>query len=1329
MKNIIYLISLALSLNFGLSFSQTISITPATYSASECSNINLNVNVTVSNGSPWSFQNTSTWLTNIYGGSNFLTFSYPQNPTTSARTAVVKFYLTNNPSVYVNFNITQAGGVALISDQSNISLDAHYGGNLKIKYNNAYTISYTGLPSWFTNYYTGGSINEPPYNRYQEFSVSPNESVTSSRTAYITFTKGCYSTAIKVTQSAHTNWISTITPRIATTSTSTLTKDQMLLNYEYYDGLGRSIETIQTQASPDRFDLVNFVTYDEAGRKSKTYLQYRAGGNNGYNISDPFTEQVAFFNGIYPSDKSNAYSETYYEPSALNRVTEQSAPGNTWKIIKDASGNSLKTGHTKRFEYAANTEYINRWEVNNSSGTTIAGFLSSTVLKSGTNGYAPGTLYVNTTRDENNDGSVNTGITKEYKDKLGRVVLKETYTGTSTKLQTYYIYDNRGLLRCVIPPLANADFTKTDLCYYYAYDERNRMIEKKIPGADYIYMVYDDRDRLVLTQDGMQRLSNNWLFTKYDALNRPVLSGEMVITGKTPAQIRTDFAAFTGTLYETTVTTGNIGYTLNSSYPTSLVSIAETNILTITYYDIYPASGIAGFNTLGFSTADDIDTYTDADGASNGYFDRLLGQVTATKIKILDGNEHTSSAVWTCTKNYYDDRQRVVQSVRTLYDDASGKEITANKYDFTGAVDQTRTVQTFGSSSTTVNKYNTYDHVGRLLKVEQEIAGDANGRVTLAEMSYTDLGQLKTKKLHTGALQTVDYAYNIRGWLKEINNPDNLGTDLFAMRLLYEDASSLTNLIKQNQFNGNISGMIWNRQENLTPTFTKSAYSFSYDALNRFQQSYYGEGATLASSNKFREFDITYDDNGNLKTLKRYNQAATLIDNLTYTFENNFSNRLKSVGDAGTTEGFADIANATDYTYNANGNLEKDLNKGYGTIQYNYLNLPQLVQKDANNSTTYIYDALGNKLKRITKTAGVDDLRYYMGAMEYNIVNSLKTLSLIHTEEGMVNKTSGDFVYEYHLKDYLGNTRIVFSKNTTTGLAQLVQTNDYYPFGLKQFKTGVVNSDNKYLYNGKELQAGMDWYDYGARMYDAQIGRWMVVDPKADKFYDWSPYNYALNDPIRLIDPDGKETKQSNYTIHQKISTNPSNKAIQVTINQSIKATDAIKYSVTSAILNYQYGSNTEKYNKQDNYKTAEAIFNRINVTINNNSIDVTLNGSPKAENSETSKGAITKEGTKLGAEAFTTLLLKLAEKKEIISATASGVAENSIGVVLHLLDATELGTGDDPKSEADYSAARTINSAMNDKKTNKEINDIINKQSKEYSNTINASTQQDDKK
>ncbi|MGE8525844.1 RHS repeat domain-containing protein [Chryseobacterium rhizosphaerae] len=117
--------------------------------------------------------------------------------------------------------------------------------------------------------------------------------------------------------------------------------------------------------------------------------------------------------------------------------------------------------------------------------------------------------------------------------------------------------------------------------------------------------------------------------------------------------------------------------------------------------------------------------------------------------------------------------------------------------------------------------------------------------------------------------------------------------------------------------------------------------------------------------------------------------------------------------------------------------------------------------------------------------------------------------------------------YIYQYKDHLGNVRLSFGRNST-GALEITDSNDYYPFGMSHLNTGASffgpSTYKNYKYNGKELQeTGM--YDYGARMYMADIGRWGVVDPLAEKSRRWSPYSYAFNNPIRFIDPDGRQNE------------------------------------------------------------------------------------------------------------------------------------------------------------------------------------------------------------
>jgi RHS repeat-associated protein len=412
-----------------------------------------------------------------------------------------------------------------------------------------------------------------------------------------------------------------------------------------------------------------------------------------------------------------------------------------------------------------------------------------------------------------------------------------------------------------------------------------------------------------------------------------------------------------------------------------------------------------------------------------------------------------------------------------------------------------------------------YDHAGRLTKIEQSL-DNWTTRVTLSQMSYNELGQLQTKSL-AGGVQSVDYKYNIRGWLTGINDPDAPGNDLFSMKLLYNDNGGISGLTSQAQFNGNISGMVINRKEGSSQGSTTYGYGFKYDPLNRLSESDYGEGAGFATNaDKYNEYEIKYDANGNILKLKRNNGG--LIDNLGYTYKSG-GNQLESVDDAtASATGFKDVA-GVDYDYDANGNLRKDNNKGITSISYNLLNLPYVLSKDGSNNIRYIYDASGAKLGKEATVGGVTTKRWYCGAMEYD---NGRDLSMIHTDEGIIEvTTSGSkpvYNYEYFLKDHLGNTRVVFNNS-----GSLLQRTDYYPFGLTS-SLYSSSTDNKYLYNGKELQQelALDWYDYGARFYDAQIGRWHSVDPLAESNRRRSPYAYCADNPIKYIDPDGMD-----YTI------------------------------------------------------------------------------------------------------------------------------------------------------------------------------------------------------
>lgn len=146
-------------------------------------------------------------------------------------------------------------------------------------------------------------------------------------------------------------------------------------------------------------------------------------------------------------------------------------------------------------------------------------------------------------------------------------------------------------------------------------------------------------------------------------------------------------------------------------------------------------------------------------------------------------------------------------------------------------------------------------------------------------------------------------------------------------------------------------------------------------------------------------------------------------------------------------------------------------------------------------------------------------------------------------------------IYEYNLTDHLGNTRITFGDADADGLAEILQENHYYPFGMAMTMSSTLAAapPNNYLYNGKELQDELDlgWYDYGARMYDASIGRWNGVDALGEKYVAWSPYNYVMGNPLKFIDPDGKMVVDYYNQNGTKIGTdgNPNDGRIVVVTN------------------------------------------------------------------------------------------------------------------------------------------------------------------------------------
>jgi RHS repeat-associated protein len=835
---------------------------------------------------------------------------------------------------------------------------------------------------------------------------------------------------------------------------------------QYFDGLGRPTQTVAANQSYFFNDLVTGVRYDSFGRQDSTYLPATNHGKGAFVDNQPSLVR-SFYSGTHNEidglpgliDNTKTASRTVYEPSPLNRITSTIDPA----------------GGTTSYFYGTNTASdVILWYVDANGNCARA----STSSK-----YAANELYLTQTTDP--DGK----ITKEYKDKLGQVVLKQAYDG-STAHSTYYVYDDFGLLRYVLSPEAVLAMTGTSyapgdgvikgLCYYYQYDARKRMVKKQLPGANEVLMVYDTRDRLVLVQDGKTRTASQfqWLFTKYDDLNRPVQTGMLTVANTDWTALQ---AAFANTI----------------AFP----SYSGEEILTETTYDAYPGSpeNLTGQNTY------------------------VKGMVTRTKSKIIGSSDFIR------TDLFYDNKYRVIQTIVKKVNSSGTvltdliNQTTTNSYDFVGNL--THSVEKYtGSVGVDVIKDFFYDHAGRLEKVEHRVFADSyNNTVVLSQNDYNDLGQLILKKLHSANdqsfVQDIDYQYDIRGWLKSINNfTDASFRKLYAQDLAYNA-------------NGNISSINWKNTLVGDYLFVqpgiKRTYNFGYDGLNRLTSATYNhlvDGTGATNSGMFNVSIPSYDLNGNIKRLIRSGNRALSgaafdsgnIDDLTYNYTTN-SNKLSSVSDAITTGVNHDLqfinGSASPYSYDANGNALFIPDKN-STVTYNYLNLPSQVAI-AGQNITYLYDASGNKLKKIF---GIN-VSYYQGS-----VLKVNDQTIVQTGEGRMvyNTSNSKWGYQYDLKDHLGNTRVSFSADNAA--VKPLQYKDYYPFGMEMANWYATDVDaTKYLYNGKELQdeSGLNWYDYGARFYDPTIGRWHSVDPLAEKAYGWSPYRYGFDNPISFTDPTG----------------------------------------------------------------------------------------------------------------------------------------------------------------------------------------------------------------
>ena len=909
--------------------------------------------------------------------------------------------------------------------------------------------------------------------------------------------------------SANQNYMVKITPLAGTDKTTVndiFNAVPSLVTVQYYDGLGRPVETVQRGITPAKADLVIYQEYDSCGRDGNTWLPAVASGNNGAYMTQ--TAYTAMAMTTYNSTTYNAagdanpYTHPVYEASPLNRVLQQFGPGADWQNNNKSVATSYQTN--------SGTSGVLSCALFTVTGTGV------NIKVNRNNYYADAQLYVTQTTDE--DGN----ISYEFKDKLGQVVLtRQILNGDN--LDTYYVYDDLGNLCFVLPPiassaLANGPYDETNATvnqyvYIYKYDNRNRCIAEKLPGCELTYYVYDGADRLIFKQDGENRRAGVWQFSIPDVFGRTVLTGICKDTISVSNKIVKGVYSSAGSYKRYNIQVDGV----------DKVFANTPNILSVNFYDNYdfrgmpeiPASGTDYAAESGYGAC-----YGDHQTA-NAFKSKGLLTGTLTAQMNPDG---TVSSTYLYSVMYYDDRGRVVQT-KSNNSLTGGMEKEYIAYDFSGQPTGKEHVHTATGKTTQTEIYSyTYDHAERLLKTTHQLNGGTI--MTISENTYDEPGRLKTNKKGGQANLNSTYAYNIRSWVKSIVSP------LFAENLYYNESYGGGAKL----YNGNISAMNWKlSNESMT-----RGYAFSYNNLSWLTAGDYLENGAANSNYKT---SYIYDNQGNIISLLRYGKTDRttygLIDSLTLTYTGNQLLKVEdAVADFPLSES-ADFKNYSDtpieYTYNANGAMTQDLNKGISDIQYNSLNLPEIIdilnsKVEARNEYTYSSD--GRKLQvvhrwnpnipssPITGTSVNLSALTEISTTDYigNMIYEDNALKRILIDGGYIE----DGVYYYYLTDHQGNNRLVVSADGT-----VIQRNHYYPFGMAFSETPVEEQGKQpYKYNGKELDQmnTLNLYDYVARPYDPN-GWFLTTDPLAGKYPWLSPYAYCGNNPIRNIDPTGKTVR------------------------------------------------------------------------------------------------------------------------------------------------------------------------------------------------------------
>lgn len=902
-----------------------------------------------------------------------------------------------------------------------------------------------------------------------------------------------------------------------------LTADKKMQTTTYLDGLSRPVQVVGKGTHYDEtanqwYDMVQSITYEAGGRVDKSLLPYPTTDNFGKFKTNVATAQPGYYQSSF--GENNAFAKVEYDNSPQNMVKKSFAPGDSW-----VGNNIFVSGDAEPYN---SSEAVRRFTVNYTAGNIPINA-----------GVYPSLFLVKTYGQDELGKKV-----VSYVNKAGQTVLKKVQLEDGSNLTnqhagwlcTYYVYDDLGQLRFTITPKAVKEIelnnwvitqqVADELCYWYDYDDLGRTVAKKVPGKMPEYIVYDRKSRPVLAQDRGITLSeteNAILTTLYDELNRPVMTG--IIYGRkltdpwVPEFINAD---------PTTIITVSTTYGGTIKIQGSPLTASEINNpsvfkqLSFNYYDDYSYTGAKTFDAAHVNNLAYKNVGATGNVDANTQTKRFAGMPTGNKTRVLNGNN--SSPTFISSSVFYDEEGRGLQAQGDNI--KGGVEISSTQYHFDGRV--LSTSQTHNGTGTPFVNFNIltkfkFDKIGRLVGIGKKLNSssrnyiaspnvptaqeddDAGYKITAA-YKYNELNRMVKKTLSPGynsnqGLETIDYSYNMRGWLTGINKDYALGEfnsdqwqHFFGMYLGYDNRDGK---FANARLDGNLTGVLWKSQGDNTPR----KYDYDYDNAGRFTKANFNQrGSSSEGWNKttvdFSTKDITYDENGNLVTMTQMGIVAggttpVTVDNLSYQYFTK-SNKLRSVTDqaGGSASGklgdFKDGSNnpgTDDYSFDENGRLILDHNKRISSVQYNYFDKPELItiappQGGTGGGTIrYIYAAGGGKMQKIVTESPAPSngnqqrviTTTYIGAYVYEQITIAGTpqpeaLQMIQHGEGRIriitpyinsadpaNVLSGGVdlpggkqgVFDYYIKDNLGNVRATITEeiNKAAGVCSMEDAN------------------------------------------------------------------------------------------------------------------------------------------------------------------------------------------------------------------------------------------------------------------------------------------------